>query len=226
MFPSRRDEADGSVRFLQALPHGRLLDVGCGSADWLLSMRELGWEVTGVDLDAQAVRVGRERGLTIHCGTLTGQKFANHAFDAVTLNHVIEHVPDPVDTLRECARILKKGGKLVLFTPNAGSLGHRVFKEFWRGLKTPRHLHIFSFSSMLHALEQAGFREVAIVPWVATSVIYESYLLRKSIGGALFGGRRRRLGIGVAGLFGVMERLLIKWKPSMADCLAVITVKW
>jgi len=223
--PFRHSSADGDVRFLHAVPHGRLLDVGCGSGDWLLSMRELGWEVTGVDFDENAVKVGRQRGLTINCGALEQQHFSNDSFDAVTLNHAIEHVPDPVGTLSECVRILKPGGKLVVFTPNGSSLGHRIFKEYWRGLEPPRHLHIFSFQSVRCALRQAGFQKMSVLPQVADSIIYESYLLRRGYRGSFVGARRRWIIWLFARFFCSIERLLVKWKPSIADCVAVIAEK-
>ena len=144
LFPLRRRAVDEEVRMLNAVAQGRLLDVGCGSGEWLTLMKNHGWRVEGVDFDENAVRVARERGLEVHCGSLEEQRFPNDTFNAVTLNHVIEHVPDPVRTLTECARILKPGGRLILFTPNVSSLSHRIFRQDWRGLEPPRHLHLFS----------------------------------------------------------------------------------
>lgn len=75
---------------------GRLLDVGCGSGEFLAQMRELGWDVFGVEPDPQAARVAREQfGLTVWPGALAEASFPDGFFDAVTLNHVIEHVADP-----------------------------------------------------------------------------------------------------------------------------------
>jgi ubiquinone/menaquinone biosynthesis C-methylase UbiE len=201
------------------------LDVGCGSGDWLLSMRELGWEVMGVDFDENAVKVGRQRGLTVNCGALEQQNFPNDSFDAVSLNHVIEHVPHPVEALRECARILKPGGKLVVSTPNNSSLGHRIFKEHWRGLETPRHLHLFSFQSMQLAIGLAGFQNISVIPNVADSIIYESYLLQRGWRGSFVGARRHWFTWFFSRAFCIAELLLIKWKPSIADCVTVIAVK-
>lgn len=225
LFPLRRAEADGEVRFLNAVPSGKLLDVGCGSGDWLLSMRELGWEVTGVDFDESAVKEGRERGLTVYCENLEQLNFPNESFDAVCLNHVIEHVYDPVRTLKECARILRPGGKLVVSTPNGSSLGHRIYKKYWRGLEPPRHLHIFSFQSMHQAISLAGFQKTTVMPQVADSIIYESHLLRRGWQSSFVGARRQWLIWFFARFFCKAELLLTKWKPSLADCVTVIAVK-
>lgn len=225
LFPVRRMNLDGQVRFLRALPEGRLLDVGCGSGDWLMFMRSLGWRVAGVDFDENALKVAREKGLEVTCGALEQANFPEGTFDAVTLNHVIEHVPDPVQTLAECRRVLKPGGKLVLFTPNALSLGHRIFKQDWRGLETPRHLHIFSTRSMPALLELAGFKNITIRPDIGPSVVYESIQLRRGVVGPP-GPRRWNGPVGLMSRFlALVELCLVKPVPSVADCLGAIAVK-
>lgn len=225
LLPISRGAADGDIRFLNAVPQGRLLDVGCGSGDWLLSMREMGWQVEGVDFDDNAVKAARQQGLEVQCGSVEQQKFASGRFDAVILNHVIEHVPDPVATAAECRRILKPGGKLVIFTPNAASLGHQVFKQDWRGLEPPRHLHVFSTRSMPRMLRLAGFADICIRPQIAKSVIYESFLLSRGSGGSTKSTgpiRRARM---VARLFNFLEMCVLTVNRSAADCVAAIAVK-
>jgi 2-polyprenyl-3-methyl-5-hydroxy-6-metoxy-1,4-benzoquinol methylase len=225
LFPLRRSEADADVRFLQAMPQGRLLDVGCGSGEWLLSMRNLGWTVDGVDFDENAIRVARQKGLEVQCGSVEQQNFPDNSFDAVTLHHVIEHVPDPVKTLAECGRVLKKGGKLVVFTPNSSSLGHRIFKEYWRGLEPPRHLHLFSTKSLHRLLELAGFQNVLVRPQIARSVIYESILLWRGQTSSFPVPRRNWPAWLFARCFNIMELGLVKMNPSIADCIAGVALK-
>jgi 2-polyprenyl-3-methyl-5-hydroxy-6-metoxy-1,4-benzoquinol methylase len=225
LFPIRRAEVDAEVRFLHAVPEGRLLDVGCGSGAWLVSMRKLGWQVLGVDFDENALKIARLEGLAVRCGSLEEQRFSNDSFDAVTLSHVIEHVPDPAQTLAECARILKPAGKLVLLTPNGASLGHQVFKKHWRGLEPPRHLHIFSNESLSSMLELAGFGQVAVYPHIASTVIYESVLLWRGLGGSFRESRRKWPAWIFARLFATLELCLVKVAPSVGDCIAGVAVK-
>ena len=214
---ARRDAADGEVRLLPAQPGGRLLDVGCGSGDWLSGMRRHGWRVQGVEFDPAAAAAARARGLPVLVGTLEQQHLPAASFDAITLNHVIEHVPDPAATLRECARLLRPGGRIVLFTPNAASLGHAWFKSSWRGLEPPRHLQVLSFPAIRSLLGQAGFTGVKVDPWVAPSVLRESALLRRGA------AARRPAGWSTACITAalcLLQRALLWWRPTWGDCIA------
>jgi 2-polyprenyl-3-methyl-5-hydroxy-6-metoxy-1,4-benzoquinol methylase len=216
LFPIRRGEVDAEVRFLPAVPQGRLLDVGCGAADWLVRMRDIGWQVHGIDFDPRAVDVAVQKGLSVQCGALEQQGYADGSFDAITLNHVIEHVPDPVATMRQCHRLLKPGGRVVVSTPNNGSLGHRHFGADWRGLEPPRHLHLFSLPSMRQALERAGFRAITVHPQISLAVIRDSISLRRG---------QKNPGAIYARLFSMWELCRVGFHPSVADCMAAVAVK-
>jgi hypothetical protein len=75
----------------------------------------------------------------------------------ITLNHVIEHVFEPVDVLARCSALLRSGGQLWIETPNISSYGHARFQRNWRGLEAPRHLVLFNSKSLHDALCRAGF---------------------------------------------------------------------
>ena len=77
--------------------------------------------------------------------------------DAILLCHVIEHLAEPIEILKECLSILKPGGILIMLTPNSESLGHRLFGRNWLHLDPPRHLYLFNSSNMRRILEQTGF---------------------------------------------------------------------
>ena len=190
-----REMVELSVMALEGPPK-KLLDVGSGSGHFLTRMRELGWDVTGVEPDGQAARAARESfGLDIREGVLEEAGFPDNSFDAVTMHHVIEHVSDPVATLQEVRRVLRPGGRTVMVTPNAGALGHRLFVEAWRGLEVPRHFHLFSPGNLKIAAERADLRVVNIRTTARSArwMYAASSLIRKD--GVLPGGTPVKQGL-------------------------------
>jgi 2-polyprenyl-3-methyl-5-hydroxy-6-metoxy-1,4-benzoquinol methylase len=160
LHPFWKDMLAASVFYLSAHPGGRLLEVGCGSGATLHAMQQRGWQVTGLDFDANAVANARSKGLDVHHGQLADQAFPDNSFDAVVMSHVIEHVPNPRQLLIECRRILKPNGTLVVLTPNAGSALHRRYGKNWRGLEIPRHLQLFTAASVDRMAKNIGFSVV------------------------------------------------------------------
>jgi 2-polyprenyl-3-methyl-5-hydroxy-6-metoxy-1,4-benzoquinol methylase len=119
-------------------------------------MARLGWDATGLDFDPRAIAAARSRGLNVSAGDVRSMAYSAASFDAIVMTHVIEHVVDPVGLLKECRRILKPQGTLVLVTPNPSSLGHRIYGRAWRGLEPPRHLVIFPPEALRLACAKAG----------------------------------------------------------------------
>ena len=156
-YPEGAESVAFSVMYLPAVEGGEVLDVGCGGGAFLARARSLGWQVLGVEPDPRAAEVARTvRGLDVRPGTLEEQGFPTGRFDAVTSSHVIEHVHDPLGFLRECARVTRPGGRVVVVTPNVGSLGRRRLGTGWIGLDPPRHLHLFTCATLRRLAERAG----------------------------------------------------------------------
>lgn len=188
-----RDIVGGIVMWLNGAHPGKLLDVGCGNGQFLATMRELGWEVVGVEPDGQAVKMAQKRfGLNVYEGALEKISFPDNTFDAVTMSHVVEHLSDPIGILRECQRVLKKGGRLVVTVPNIESLGHRLYREAWLHLDPPRHLFLFSPSTLRGCVEQAGLKvlELRTTARSANWMWATSRLIRRN--GTLPGGSLQR----------------------------------
>jgi 2-polyprenyl-3-methyl-5-hydroxy-6-metoxy-1,4-benzoquinol methylase len=162
-FPSKRPSIDFDVMCLPALAGGSLLEIGCGSGTFLARMQRLGWNVRGVDPDPEAVSWGRQAyGLDLLCGTLESIHLPADSFDVITMNHVIEHVHDPIALLTECQRLLRPGGRLIVTTPNADSWGHKIFTGNWRGLEPPRHFMIFSLRNLEQCTRRSNLRTVKL----------------------------------------------------------------
>jgi 2-polyprenyl-3-methyl-5-hydroxy-6-metoxy-1,4-benzoquinol methylase len=156
------DMIAGDVMYLRARPGGEVLDVGCGTASVLGNLQALGWTVTGIELDPQVAAAAAERlGRPVLTGSIDDVQLDDDRYDAILLSHVIEHLPDPLASLAKCARALKRGGNLVILTPNTRSFGRRVFSENWLNWDPPRHLYMFDEKSLRVLAERAGLRPIA-----------------------------------------------------------------
>jgi SAM-dependent methyltransferase len=164
--PSRGATVDREVRHLPATPGGRLLDVGCGSGAFVAQMAELGWRAEGIDPDPAAVAGAREAGLDVKEGVVADLDPAEHGgtYDAVTLSHVIEHLHDPAGDLGRIRDLLSPGGMLWIATPNLEALGRRRFGRDWLGLDPPRHLVLFTRTSLERLVREACFEPLPAPP--------------------------------------------------------------
>jgi 2-polyprenyl-3-methyl-5-hydroxy-6-metoxy-1,4-benzoquinol methylase len=166
------------TRYLGDQIPGKLLEIGCGSGDYMKNMKSLGWIVEGVEIDPVACRYARDVNLlTVHEGTVESAACPDNCFDAIVMYHVIEHIYDPVGLLKECHRIVKPGGRVIVITPNIESWGCSKFQENWRGLEPPRHIHIFSPRTMNKTAKLAGLQAVS----VTTTPANADYMIAASI---------------------------------------------
>lgn len=160
--PLMRHMASARVFWLPYSADGRLIEIGFGNAQTLLQMRELGWNVGGVEFDAVCVGKARALGLPVGEGDFRAQDYADESLDAVVGSHVIEHVPDPGELIAAIHQKLAPGGRMVMVTPNGKSLGCRLMGRDWRGLETPRHLTIQTPGSLVRHAQRAGFRQIKL----------------------------------------------------------------
>ena len=166
LWAGQREEADMAVAFQPVGPPVSLLDVGCGDGSYLEFATSLGWRAEGVDPDAAAVEAARRRGMQATTGAVESLGYPSGQFDVIVLNHVIEHVHEPVRLLCECRRLLAEGGRMLIATPNAESALHLRYREHWRGLEPPRHLRIYSLDGLGQDLRNAGLTPSVLVTTV------------------------------------------------------------
>lgn len=191
-----KERVELGVMFLKRNGPGKLLDVGCGRGDFLAKMRDLGWEVIGLEPDEQLAELAHRRfNLDVRNGTIEQAHFPDDTFDAITVNHVIEHLPDPIGSLQECKRILRKDGKLVILTPNIESLGSQTFGKAWWHLDPPRHFYIFSPLSLKSCVEKTGFNVLALRTSARSAnwTWINSYLIHRN--GSIISGFQKKEGL-------------------------------
>lgn len=134
----------------------RVLDIGCGFGEALGYHTARHCDVYGVDADENIRRIADAYGFKVHVGLFDSDVYEADFFDYVTVDQVIEHVADPVLTMKAIARVLKPDGIAIVSTPNANGWGARVFGRFWINWHAPYHRQFFSRCSMKAAAEQAG----------------------------------------------------------------------
>lgn len=150
-----RQRCDAVVRHKRS---GRLLDVGCGTGDFLAMMRgHPDWHVRGLEpVEAAATRAQAKYGLAVDLTPLESMSYPSESFDAITLWDVLEHLPEPVASLQRLAGALRPGGVVVVAVPSRDSLDARIFGSDWAGLDIPRHFSVFSERHLTAAFNQAG----------------------------------------------------------------------
>lgn len=133
---------------------GQLLDVGSGTGAFVNEMKKNGWQVEGLEPDAGAREVAKKN---FDCELKNVDDFFNlppNAFDVITLWHVLEHVHNLQNYIRQLKNLLKHDGKLIIAVPNFTSYDASFYKEYWAAYDVPRHLYHFSPSSMKFLIEK------------------------------------------------------------------------
>ncbi len=154
---------------------GKLLDIGCATGAFLKSLKaSRSFDPHGVEINPLAAELARTLGLDVRTGSLKEAAYSDNFFDVVTMWDVLEHLHDPTANLREIWRVLKPGGALIIRVPNGGSLDARLFSQTWAGLDPPRHLYVFTYTTLVNILENTGF-SVADVRYNSDG--YPSFLL-------------------------------------------------
>lgn len=148
------------ARFLLKLIHhqGRVLDVGCGRGFTLQAIANEGVEAHGFEVSQNAVQ-GIDPRILVHLAeSLVAAQLQAELFDEVILWHVLEHIPNPRETIEEIHRILRPGGVLLVAVPNFSSWQSQWSGADWFHLDPPRHLYQFPLHGLVRLLEETGFQ--------------------------------------------------------------------
>jgi 2-polyprenyl-3-methyl-5-hydroxy-6-metoxy-1,4-benzoquinol methylase len=137
----------------------KLLDVGCGNGAFLHKVRqEIGCRVFGIDISPNAVAAARYGyNLDIKKGFLQENSFPARYFDVITAWWYLEHVNNPTEILTAMKKMLKDDGILAIGVPNGKGLVARLFGKNWFHLDAPRHMILYSKTSITQLLKANGF---------------------------------------------------------------------
>jgi 2-polyprenyl-3-methyl-5-hydroxy-6-metoxy-1,4-benzoquinol methylase len=138
----------------------RLLDVGCSSGAFVAAAQSLGIEAEGVEPSSAPAKTARESGLKVYQGLLEELNLPSSSYDVITLFEVIEHLKEPLSLLKECHRILREGGLLVIRTGNTDSWSAHYQKGSWEYFSIEAHgghVSFFNPASVGKLAERSGF---------------------------------------------------------------------
>ena len=141
---------------------GRLLDIGSSVGEFLSVAGDSGFHAEGIELHEYACTYAKQRGLTVHNRQLEEIRFPDEAFDIITMWELVAFIPEPLPFLRECARILKKGGFLFLSTPNTEGFEFKILGKAHTNFVGPNHHNLFNAQNIRLLLEKAGFSVLRI----------------------------------------------------------------
>jgi 2-polyprenyl-3-methyl-5-hydroxy-6-metoxy-1,4-benzoquinol methylase len=137
---------------------GHSLDVGSGTGAFANEMKQAGWQVTGLEPDADARAVAKQL-YSLGLNEMDQfQQLPANSFDAITLWHVMEHVHDLHPYVEQLKNLLAQDGKLFIAVPNYTSKDAAIYKEYWAAYDVPRHLYHFSPKSVQVLMEKHGLK--------------------------------------------------------------------
>ena len=154
---------------------GKILDIGTGVGDFLAVAKKDGWEVFGTEPSEKAKTIAKTKGVPF---VENLSELENHSFDIITMWHVLEHVPDLENQIKELKRLLKTDGTLIVAVPNFKSFDAKYYNEFWAAYDVPIHFWHFSKTAIKKLFAKEDLELVKILPMKFDS-FYVSLLSEK-----------------------------------------------
>ena len=142
----------------------KLLDVGCGTGDFLKVAKDDLWEVSGIEPNPKARIIANKKTENTVYDINQLLKFEKHSFDVITLWHVLEHLPKLKTHIEVFESLLKPNGRLVVAVPNFKSYDANYYKKYWAAFDVPRHLWHFSQNTISKLANQKGMKVTKIEP--------------------------------------------------------------
>jgi 2-polyprenyl-3-methyl-5-hydroxy-6-metoxy-1,4-benzoquinol methylase len=162
----------------------KLLDMGCGTGDFLQVAKDNNWSVSGIEPNENARTIANEKTNNSVFNIEHLLKFESHSFDVITLWHVLEHLPKLQSHIEIFESLLKPNGRLVIAVPNYKSYDATHYKNFWAAFDVPRHLWHFSQTSISRVVKTKNMEVIKTAPMIFDAY-YVSLLSEKYKNGTM-----------------------------------------
>jgi len=140
----------------------KLLDIGCGTGNFMEYGKSLGWDIVGIEPDLDARNTCQQKGLFVNPETFLNEDI--NQYSVITLWHVLEHVHKLDERLKQIKNHLSPGGIIVVAVPNLNSYDAKFYRESWAGFDVPRHLSHFNKTTLTLLFKKYGFALQEIFP--------------------------------------------------------------
>jgi 2-polyprenyl-3-methyl-5-hydroxy-6-metoxy-1,4-benzoquinol methylase len=154
---------------------GKLLDIGAGTGDFLLVAKESGWNTIGIEPSEKANAIAVKKGVEF---SATIEELESHSFDVITMWHVLEHVPNLENQIKELKRLVKPNGTIIIAVPNFKSYDAKYYGKFWAAYDVPIHFWHFSKTAIKLLFEKEEIKLEKVLPMKFDS-FYVSLLSEK-----------------------------------------------
>ncbi|SDS42203.1 class I SAM-dependent methyltransferase [Winogradskyella sediminis] len=141
-----------------------LLDIGCGTGDFLETALKDNWKITGIEPNESARQIANSKTNNAVFETEELSKLKSNSFDVITLWHVLEHLPNLEMHTALLKSLLKPNGTLVIAVPNYKSYDAEYYKNFWAAYDVPRHLWHFSKNSISKLFSKEQMELMKLLP--------------------------------------------------------------
>ena len=155
-----------------------LLDIGCGTGDFLSIAKNANWNVTGIEPNEQARKIANSKTNNSVYNNMQLHQLKENSFDVITLWHVLEHLPNLEMHVYRLERLLKSNGKIIVAVPNYKSYDAAYYKSFWAAYDVPRHLWHFTKESIKILFSRYDMKVEKILP-MKFDAFYVSLLSEK-----------------------------------------------
>ncbi|MDX9943597.1 MAG: methyltransferase domain-containing protein [Azonexus sp.] len=172
---SRNDLTERNLHWLGTLlkyrlPPARVMELGCAHGSFVALMSQAGFNASGMEMSPWVVAFGEKTfGISVHLGPIEAVDLPAGGFDVIALMDVLEHLPDPLQTMRRCLELLSSEGVLLIQTPQfREEMRHEALLQsdapFLKMLQADEHLYLFSERSVKALFKQLGAEHICFEP--------------------------------------------------------------